>query len=245
MLALNNKSIHAPFLLAMLADLTTLRYSGRLLKSNLTQSDIFQAARIFDQLCRIEQGLEAPKEAAPTMRLLEQLKSFATNAFGDETGVDKHSFAVLTMLAFLVAMLTGLIVILARAYRFFYSLAANRRSCRIPALFIFRDIEIVGHVTILGTVGARFIPDTGDNTSRLVEVLKQQSRLPTVMLKFEDSAFAAKPHFITKDFFAALFLERLERQTLKNLYGHSLVPAQYLPKKVVKSNMRDINPKFA
>lgn len=135
-------------------------------------------------------------------------------------------------LAFLVAMLCGLIVFLyglSFAARLVTGYVQHRRACRIAAVLETEGIEFAGFLSIIGLNGCRFQPINKTVEARLLKQLSAKRFYDY------DINIAGKAHPVFVDgyhgFFSALyFYDEIDRDELKQILTLSKIKPYLVPR---------------
>ena len=223
-LAANNQTMHAPFLNRILDEFAVLQLSGRRNAQVLSARNIEKAAQIFEELCASPQLINQASIGVNKRLILERFEFNFTNPFRGWTGADARSYFNLSLVFFVLLGLISLIVFFWKAYVLVFPFLDNRRYCKIPAVLIVSDIEIAGHITILGSSAARFVPlfetvETG--------VLNIQTTQGNVRLVVGTSEFLASLKSAVSEFSIITFNDKLDREIMNELYQSSEIQRRF------------------
>ncbi len=245
LLTQNDLTIYGPFVTELLGDLSRLQRGELRNASDLTPQSMRLAAQVFDEVCQSETASAARAEEVTQSRQLGLITFSFESAFRLGNSPDVRSYINLSLVFFLLLGLISMIVFAWKVYAIAYTMLTNRRSCKIPAVLSISDSEISGVISVLGLRAARFLPDSNADGRWLIAHLKQQGVLPRIGIDVKGNTFGVRLHVVQEGFCIAHFMPRLDRDTLDYLFEHSIEPPRYASKRRLKSNMHEINPKFA
>ena len=231
-LAANNQTMHAPFLNKVLSEFAVLQRSGRRDVQVLNVRNIEKTAQIFEELCANSQVINQATIGVNERLILERFDFNFTNPFRGWTGADVRSFFNLSLVFFVLLGLISLIVFFWKAYVLAFPFLENRRHCKIPANLIVEGTEVVGHVTTLGPFGARFIPMQNDEYAGSINA---QSEMCIAQFASGSQVFAVSLQSVMSELSVIAFHDKLDRNTLNDLYETSEVPTRFASNSVVPS----------
>lgn len=244
-LTTHNQAIHATFLNGMLKSLNILQRSGRRDMIVLSRKNMEKAGQVFEELCEsVTRAVGAP-QAGDQRSIFERLKFSFTNPFRGGSARDARSMMNLSLVFFFLLGLISLIVFCWKAYVLAFPFLKNRKSCEIKTTLKVLDLEVAGHITILGAAGSRFVPLDIEQSAKLIDFLRSLSTLPTSSIAIRGFQFDVNLHMISTGFCVTMFKTSLDRATLNRLFFYSQVPTHFISKTAIHSNLHTINPKFA
>lgn len=236
---------HAPFLNDMLAQLAELRRSGESRTTSLSFSKLDKATQIFEELCIVEQEINGSTKAPQTKHILERDQNTLSNSAVTGTKADIRSYTNLSLVFFFLLGLISLIVFCWKSYVIAFPLLMNRKSCKIQATLRVLDLDVPGHLMVLGTRGSRFVPNDADIQARLISLLKKLSVLPVTSMLIRGEPYAVKLHVVSTAHCVSFFETQPDRIVLNRLFSYSKEVTKFVPKTTIHSNLNSINPNFA
>ncbi len=238
----HKQAIHAAFLNRLIDDLITLQRLGQRDLVSLSQTNMDKAAQVFEELCQSALDMNVETQAVSRRLVLEQFDFAFTNPFRGGDGADVRSYFNLSLVFFFLLGLISLIVFCWKAYVLVFPMLKNRKSCEIPASLRTCDLEVKGHITILGKNGLRFVPEREIDSAELYDLLRSLKNLPLVEISVGAKTLSANLHMLSVDSYVSLFETSLDRATLNELYRHSKIPTRFITKHDIQSNMQFTTP---
>ena len=240
----HRQTIHAPFLNRLIASLTTLQQIGRWDLVTLSKTNLDKAEQIFEELCETVVALNAePQEVS--QRLMFELIDFSfTSPFCEGDAADIRSYFYLSLVFFFLLGLISLIVFCWKANVLAIPILKNRKTCLIQATLRVTELDVEGHITILGKEGLRFVPDNEGDSTELYDLLTDLEALPMIEFQVGGRVFRAKIHMLSVESYVSSFEHHVDRRTLNQLYGLSKIRLAFISRFAIRSNMQLINAKF-
>ncbi len=228
----SNQTIHAPFLKQMIAEYAAMLSTAGFNRSVLSESNIEKAVQIFEELCTGVQDGQYASESASRRLIFERFDFNFSNPFKGGSGADVRSYFNLSLVFFSLLGLVSLIVICWKTYVLAVPFIENRKHCKIPAKLRLEGGDLLGHVTILGPQGARFVSLEASEFDGLSGLVNTQGM---IQIALGGRTYRASFDSIMSEFCVVKFNSPLERRALTDLYARSEIVTRFASGSVILS----------
>ena len=237
--------MHEPFLNDLFAELTELQRAGQMRSTSISFATLEKANQIFEELCQADANIDSQAKGQESKLIFEGIENILNNDAVSGNKADIRSYVDLSLVFFILLGLISAIVFCWKSYVLAFPFLMNRKTCKIPATLRVMNLDIAGHIMILGKYGLRFVASYEDQQEAMVGLLKTLTVLPKTAVIVHGETFNVKLHVVLPTHCINHFETPIDRKTLNRLFTYSAQEPRFVGKTQFQSNLNSINPKLA